>query len=151
MKIWDLDGTVICSRHRQLADSQGNLDLAAWRANSTPEKIAQDSLLPLAKYLQADIWLDQPAAICTARVLGEADLAYLERHGIKPSIILSRREGDTRPDAELKRALIKKYISPLTALSIIDDNASVLAMARAEGWNAIDAVQVNRKLAAKGH
>jgi len=151
MKIWDLDGTVVCSRHRQLADSQGNLDLAAWRANSTPEKIAKDSLLPLAKYLQADIALDQPAAICTARVLGEADLAYLERHGIKPSLILSRREGDNRPDAELKKALIKKYISPLTSISIIDDNASVLAMARAEGWNAIDANQINKKLAAKGH
>ena len=151
MKIWDLDGTVICSAHRRLADSQGNIDLDAWRANSTPEKIAQDSLLPLAKYLQADIALDQPAAICTARVLGEADLAYRARHGIKPSLILSRREGDTRPDAELKRDLIKKYVYPLTTISIIDDNPNVLAMAREEGWNAIDAVQVNQKLAAKGH
>ena len=46
--IFDLDHTVIDSSHRQATLPNGDLNLQHWRENATPEKIAQDSLLPLA-------------------------------------------------------------------------------------------------------
>jgi hypothetical protein len=47
--IYDLDHTVIDSTHRQATLADGSLDLAHWIENNTPELIARDSLLPLAK------------------------------------------------------------------------------------------------------
>ena len=38
--IFDLDGTVIDSSHRQLALPNGDIDLTHWRENSTKEKIS---------------------------------------------------------------------------------------------------------------
>lgn len=148
MLIFDLDGTVICSRHRQLADSQGNLDLAAWREHSTPEKIAQDSLLPLAHAMRHALANDQSVVICTARVLGDADRAYLREHGLDAPVVLSRDgEGDNRPDAQLKREKLLSLGVDLRGATLYDDNQSVLAMARELGINAVDATIVNEALA----
>ena len=77
--IFDLDGTTIDSSHRQNTLADGTLNLADWIDNNTPEKIARDSLLPLA-----DSWrtIDQTrhdVVIMTARVIGDADLAFLVR------------------------------------------------------------------------
>ena len=147
MRIYDLDGTVICSAHRRLADSQGNIDLDAWRANSTPEKIAQDSLLPLAQDMKNCLALGLPVAICTARVLGDADRAYLRKHGLEAPIILSRDgDGDTRPDAQLKREKLLGLGVDLRGVTLYDDNQSVLAMARELGINALDATAINEAL-----
>ena len=46
--IFDLDGTTIDSSHRQNTLPDGSLNLDAWVRNNTPEKIAADTLLPLA-------------------------------------------------------------------------------------------------------
>ena len=46
--IFDLDGTTIDSSHRQNTLPDGSLNLDAWVRNNTPEKIARDSLLPMA-------------------------------------------------------------------------------------------------------
>ena len=147
MRIYDLDGTVIDSSHRQLADSRGALDLAAWRENSTPEKIAQDSLLPLAQDLKNCLALGLPVAICTARVLGDADRVYLREHGLEAPIILSRDgEGDNRPDAQLKREKLLSLGVDLRGVTMYDDNQSVLAMARELGINALDATAINEAL-----
>ena len=147
MRIYDLDGTVIDSSHRQLADSRGALDLAAWRENSTPEKIARDSLLPLAQDLKNCLLLGLPVAICTARVLGDADLAYLRKHGLEAPVILSRDgDGDTRPDAQLKREKLLGLGVDLRGATLYDDNQSVLAMARELGINALDATAINEAL-----
>lgn len=147
MRVYDLDGTVIDSRHRQLADSQGNLDLAAWREHSTPEKIARDSLLPLAQDLKNCLALGLPVAICTARVLGDADRAYLREHGLDAPVILSRDgEKDNRPDAQLKREKLLSLGVDLRGVTLYDDNQSVLAMARELGINALDATTINEAL-----
>ena len=47
--IFDLDGTTIDSSHRQNTLPDGSLNLDAWVRNNTPEKIARDSLLPMAE------------------------------------------------------------------------------------------------------
>ena len=53
--IFDLDGTVIDSSHRQLALPNGDIDLTHWKENSTKEKIFKDELLPLARYMKRAI------------------------------------------------------------------------------------------------
>ena len=49
--IFDLDGTVIDSSHRALANADGSITLDFWRENSTAEMIAKDKLFPLARNL----------------------------------------------------------------------------------------------------
>ena len=146
MLIFDLDGTVIDSSHRQLAKPDGSLDLDHWREHSTPEKIAGDSLLPLARLMRHALATDKEVAICTARVLGDADRAYLRQHGLEAPLVLSRSPGDSRPDAMLKREALLSLGRPLHGVTLYDDNPSVLAMARELGINAINAINANKGL-----
>lgn len=147
MLIFDLDGTVIDSSHRQLAKPDGSLDLDAWRKHSTPEKVAGDSLLPLARLMRHALATNKEVAICTARVLGDADRAFLREHGLDAPMVLSRDgEGDNRPDAQLKREKLLSLGVDLRGATMYDDNQSVLAMARELGINALDATIVNEAL-----
>ena len=66
--IFDLDGTVIDSSHRKATLPDGSLDLDHWIENCTPEKIAGDSLLPLAGYMR-QVYPHHEVLICTARVM----------------------------------------------------------------------------------
>ena len=73
-----------------------------------PEKIARDSLLPLA-----DSWrtIDQSrhdVVIMTARVIGDADLAFLVRSNLRYRFIYSRPLGSTIPDGTLKQSMIRQ-------------------------------------------
>lgn len=155
--IFDLDHTVIDSSHRQATLPDGSLDLAHWRENSTAEKIMQDKLLPLAK-----VWRDlqnSPAVciiVCTARVMGKADFAFLESHGLRYDVCLSRKLEDTTPDDILKILSLKSFAGKIgyswkrfTAASrIYDDNQKVLNICKKHGILAIDSIEENNKLRA---
>ena len=52
ISIFDLDGTIIDSSHRQMVKSDGTLDLAKWFENATAEKIFADKVLPLAQQVR---------------------------------------------------------------------------------------------------
>ena len=69
--IFDLDGTVIDSSHRH-GDS-----LADWRRMNTVGNIMRDRLLPLAGKMQGAILDGLDVWICTSRVMGKADFAFL--------------------------------------------------------------------------
>ena len=81
--IFDLDGTVIDSSHRQNTLPDGSLDLAHWIENNTPEKILADSLLPLAEKMRSVRSVKDTVAVITARVIQDADLAFMSRNGLK--------------------------------------------------------------------
>ena len=85
--IFDLDGTVIDSSHRQNTRPDGSLDLAHWIENNTVDKILADSLLPLAEKMR-EVRSDTVAVI-TARVIQDADLAFLKRHNLKFDYLFS--------------------------------------------------------------
>jgi len=106
--IFDLDGTVIDSNHRQLTCADGSLDLAHWVENNTPEKIAADSLLPLAASWKTINRKRDQIAIMTARVIGKHDIKFLKDHGLEYDYIYSRAFGDTSPDDLLKKRMILK-------------------------------------------
>ena len=150
--IFDLDHTVIDSSHRQLTKADGSLDLTHWRENCTHEKIMGDTLLPLARTMRDAINNGQNVIICTARVLGRSDIIFLAKHGLLASVILSRPEGDTTPDAELKTRLLKQHCQTVgitwarftRSAYMFDDNVNVLAEMKSHGITALNAIKINQ-------
>jgi hypothetical protein len=153
--VFDLDGTVICSQHRHLSKPDGSLDLEHWIENCTAEKIFADKLLPLARSMRRMHKAGHHIVICTARVMSEHDLAYLANNGLPYHGLLSRAEGDRRPDAEMKVCLLNRYLFDLGYGSIreancimFDDNLNVLAEMAKQGVICINATKENARLVA---
>lgn len=151
--IFDLDGTIIDSSHRKATLPDGSLDLDHWIENCTPEKIAADTLLPIADYMKR-IFPHHEVLICTARVMGEADYDFLFDNGILADTILSRPANNRLPDAYLKEMLLRDHASRrgitwetfTKHTAIIDDNQSVLSVLGGIGIKAIDANLFNDSL-----
>ena len=148
--IFDLDGTAIDSTHRQNTLADGSLNLAKWKENNTPEKIALDTLLPLGEQWSGG--LNKKIAIITARVLGDADYKFLKANNLRYDYIYSRKVSDIMPDAALKRlALYKlakdmgKSMQWLQKFAVMyDDHLSVLKMASKLKLLNVDATLYNQ-------
>jgi len=153
--IFDLDGTVICSKHRHATLENGDLDLEHWVANSTPDKVAQDDLLPCA-----DTWRDAVKAghtivVLTARVMMGPDYQFLHDNGLHFDYMLSRPNGCTMSDAELKDIQLRIFAQNrgisfaffASKAIVIDDNQAVLTRLKSIGFDfCIDANKWNQSL-----
>lgn len=146
--IFDLDGTVIDSAHRQ------GESLADWRRLNTVSNVLRDSLLPLADKMRGAIREGRDVWVCTSRVMGAADYAFLRLNGLHPlrSPILSRNgEADLRGCGELKLAKLQGMAASMgqqwpvfAAHSIMfDDSQDVQETLRPAGIRVIDPVQYN--------
>ena len=152
--IFDLDHTIIDSSHRQSYLPDGSLDLVHWRENSTAEKVAQDTLLPLARVMASAHNVNIRIIVCTARVMASADYYFLQQHGLFADYILSRPEGDTSGDAQLKIRLLNDFVQSqgiswkrfIQGAVMFDDNQTVIKALKAIGLNVVDAVQTNNNL-----
>ncbi len=155
--IFDLDHTVIDSSHRQITLADGSLDLNNWIENCTKEKIMADKLLPLARHWQAiENGSQNEIVVCTARVMGVWDHAFLAAHNLKAAAILSRPLGDRSGDADLKERLLRQYASDTgrswarfsRMACIYDDNQNVLSRLAPLGIACYNAISLNKKMAA---
>ncbi len=154
--IYDLDHTVIDSRHRQATLPNGDLDLAHWIENSTPEKVAADKLLPLAGHWKTQRARGCEIVVCTARVMGEADYRYLADHGLIWDGMICRTEGDTSSDAILKERGLRNYAASagiswarFVRFSImLDDNESVINHLTARGLRVYNSLEINARAVA---
>jgi len=148
--IFDLDGTTIDSSHRHATLPDGTLNLAKWIENSTPEKIFQDSVLPLGK-LVSKLGKKHYTIICTARVLSHADLEFLMDNGICVDKIISRPLGNNTPDGELKKKQLNSFLSLKQFKNknkiMFDDADSVRSIVRKIGITVIHPDKINRKVA----
>ena len=152
--IFDLDHTIIYSSHRQSYLPDGSLDLVHWRENSTAEKVAQDTLLPLARVMASAHNVNIRIIVCTARVMASADYYFLQQHGLFADYILSRPEGDTSGDAQLKIRLLNDFVQSqgiswkrfIQGAVMFDDNQTVIKALKSIGLNVVDAVQTNNNL-----
>jgi len=148
--IFDLDGTTIDSSHRHATHADGTLNLEAWIENATPEKIFQDSVLPLGK-LVSKIGKKAYTMICTARVLSDADREFLMENGICVDKIISRPMGNNSPDGELKKRQLNSFLSLKQFQNknkiMFDDASSVRSTLRKIGITVINPDTVNERLA----
>lgn len=130
IRIYDMDGTIVCSMHRYRIKDNGKIDLDHWRDN---EPLAyKDKLLPLAKQYQEDISRDDTITIiATARVLHNPDDEFIRDILGTPNAIIARGPNDTRSGGELKiKGLAKlfnlKGFKGINDIVFYEDNATYL-------------------------
>ena len=144
--IFDLDGTVIDSTHRQ---GDGSLD--DWHRLNTAKNVALDSPLPLLDQMRDAIADDLDVIVCTSRVMAGRDFRWLDDHGIRGVTILCRDVNDDRLCGFFKLHLLKDYADSLgytwarfcqTSI-MFDDSIDVQNTLRSVGLRVIDPVNYN--------
>jgi len=149
--IFDLDGTVIDSSHRQATKPDGTLDLVKWFENATPEKIFKDKILPLAQQIRRRSKAGDYTMICTARTLSDADLEFFHQEGLLVDKIISRKQGDNTPDGELKAKQLRSFFSLKQFKDLnkvmFDDAPSVRKSLRRLGISVIDPSKIQDRVA----
>ncbi len=150
--VFDLDDTVINSRHRTPNFPDGTLNLQAYIESHTPENVAKDTLLPLADTMRSLIQGGHKVAIITARFMKECDYEYLRQYGIRPRHIYSRdrtsKAHQSMRDGEYKAEWIKRLPRTLARNHIImfDDAKPVKSTLRKMGVTVLCGHKVNAKL-----
>lgn len=134
VRIYDMDGTIVCSlhRYRTIRDSAGieRIDLGYWRENE--HRASGDSLLPMAEQYKADLkCADTFVIIATARILRGPDWQFIRENLGMPDHVISRGEGDARSGALLKVLGLKKLFSlkqfhGVSDIVFYEDNISYL-------------------------
>ena len=144
--IFDLDGTVIDSTHRQ---GDGSLD--DWHRLNTAKNVALDSPLPLLDQMRDAIADDLDVIVCTSRVMAGRDFRWLDDHGIRGVTILCRDVDDDRLCGFFKLHLLKDYADSIgytwarfcqTSI-MFDDSIDVQNTLRSVGLRVIDPVNYN--------
>lgn len=147
ISIFDLDGTCVDSSHRQATLADGTLNLAAWFANATPEKIAQDKLLPLAKEISKRKDKGDYVIICTARNMSSADYEFLKKNNMVAHKIISRPVGNMEADGSLKAKQLSSFLSlrqfKRASKVMFDDAQSVRSAIRKIGIAVLDPAKLN--------
>ena len=143
--IFDLDGTVIDSTHRQ-GDT-----LDDWRRLNTAKNVALDSPLPLLDQMRDAIADDLDVIVCTSRVMAGRDFRWLDDHGIRGIDILCRAPSDNRTCGFFKLQLLHNYARSIgytwarfaqTSL-MFDDDKGVQNTLRSVGLRVIDPLNYN--------
>lgn len=166
IEMFDLDNSTINSDHRvqPCMLPNGDLDLQMYIDTAcTHELIMQDTLLPLAAYMQSQISKGNTVVIVTARFMNDSDYYFLRTNKLNKGnvIVCSRdrlasvfgkKEGkriSSLPDAEYKRAWFTHlwHSLPNSTFTMYDDHQGVLAVAQEmAGFTAVDAVAINKIL-----
>lgn len=149
--VFDLDETVINSKHRTPNNPDGTLNLAGYIENHTPENVAKDTLLPLAREMQRLIKQGYHVAILTARDMHSCDYEYLKQNGIDAGLIMSRDQvandhykmGDGAYKARWLRIMFGDLSRPMV---MFDDAPPVKAALRKMGIPVLCAHKINRRL-----
>jgi hypothetical protein len=151
--IFDLDGTVIDSTHRQATKADGSLDLDHWFANNTADKIMADSLLPLADSMRAVMAAGHKVVVCTARAIQPADKLFLAVNRLAYDALLHREIGNMESDSSLKIRLLETYFisegfnCAADAKAIMfDDNLKVIDAMLSIGIKCYNATHVNKRM-----
>ena len=146
--IFDLDGTVIDSTHRQ-GDT-----LDDWRRLNTARNVALDSPLPLLDQMRDAIADDLDVIVCTSRVMAGRDFRWLDDHGIRGIDVLCRAPSDNRTCGFFKLHLLKSYADSIgytwarfckTSI-MFDDDIGVQNTLRSVGLRVIDPVNYNHNI-----
>ena len=151
ISIFDLDGTIIDSSHRQATLPDGTLNLEHWFENATAEKIFDDTVLPLADQVRKRQKAGDYVMVCTARNMQDADFEFLQNEGICPDKIISRPSGNTEADGVLKAKQLNSFLSLKQFAKankvMFDDAASVRSTLRKIGIAVINPEKIAERVA----
>ena len=152
--IFDLDETVIDSKHRTPNRPDGTLDLDKYFALKNRDSIMRDSLLPLVKTFKNLDRSQNYVVICTARAMNQDDFDFLTLNGLNAHKVLCRPlDGSENHigDATLKRRKIQRLrnLKQFQGKPCImfDDATPVIREMRKIGVVCMNAVKVNERLA----
>jgi hypothetical protein len=169
--IFDLDDTVVNTKHRYRNKPCGNIDLDYWFANSTPEMIAKDTLLPLAAIWRRYYAEGYEIVVCTARSWERHPLMncepgpiyerFLADNGLRYHALLHRvlvgPEHETMGDGDLKTRLLNDWAARegkpenwRERAVMYDDNRKVIEKMLADKLHCKDAVKQNAYLSILG-
>lgn len=113
--VFDLDETVICSKHRTPSNADGSLNLPAYIANHTPENVAKDTLLPLADVMKKAYLDGHYIIVLTARDMMQCDYDFLALHGLRYHKLFSRDQAKpahySLKDGEYKARWIMPFLN----------------------------------------
>ena len=150
ISIFDLDGTIIDSSHRQATLPDGTLNLEHWFENATAEKIFDDTVLPLATQVRKRQKAGDYVMVCTARNMQDADFEFLQNEGICPDKIISRPSGNTEADGVLKAKQLNSFLSLKQFAKankvMFDDAASVRSTLRKIGIAVINPEKIAERV-----
>lgn len=152
--VFDLDETVVDSSHRTPNHPDGTLNLPLYLQLKTRENTFKDSLLPLADFWRSLCPRENYIIVCTARTWADFDQEFLDVHGLRAHKILARfteRQCSMR-DPDLKRESLQRLrnLRQFKNLPVYmwDDAKPVIREMRRIGIQCMNAVKVNRRLAA---
>lgn len=152
--IFDLDETLVDSKHRTPNRPDGTLDLQKYFKLKNRESIFKDTLLPLAGFFKNLDRQENYIIICTARAMNQDDYDYLDYHGLKAHNVLCRPlDGSENGinDGILKARKISRLMNLRQfhgkPFYMWDDAAPVLTAIRAINVIAQNAIKVNERLA----
>lgn len=153
--IFDLDETLIDSKHRTPRNADGTVNLEHYRKHATKENIFKDKLLPLASearrlYASGEHYI----IFCTARHMHDADYMFLHRHGLKANTILSRDRASSKHylmgDADYKTTWLRPFKTLRQFIGeqfvMFEDEKRVISAMRKIGINCINATTLNKRL-----
>ena len=129
--IFDLDGVISDAWHRQTY-----LTGEEWDWHGFFMASADDPPIPAGIALVGSVAEDHAIAILTARpsYVAEQTHEWLERHGVRHDIVITRPSGDRRPSATFKREELQRLQSNgYVVVFAIDDDRHIIDMYRSEG------------------
>lgn len=155
--IFDLDETVIDSRHRTPNNPDGTINLSAYHEKHTPENVFKDTLLPLASVMKQAKKNGITVWVCTARDMLPCDYEFLNLHGLGYDKIMSRdRVRSNKHYNKSDGAYKKQWLNILNLkqyqnahVVMFDDAKPVLTTIRKMGIIGLNAHKVNRRLSCK--
>lgn len=111
--IYDLDGTVIDSRHRYRTINENGhtrIDLDYWRENE--HKAMEDTFLPLYEQYKTDL-VDETCfvIVATARVINKPDAQFIRERLGCPDYVICRKHGDNQSGKTLKINGLKRFLN----------------------------------------
>lgn len=152
--IFDLDETVINSKHRTPNNPDGTLNLAAYRELHTADNVFKDTLLPMANVMRERYAAGDYIVILTARDMKAYDYAFLDAHNLPYHKIMSRDRCRTKlhynmRDGEYKFYWIRTFLNlkQFSKLPVIMfDDAGPVKSALRRLFPVICAHKANKKL-----
>ena len=154
INLFDLDDTIVNSKHRSEFDENGALNVTHWNANNTLNNILQDHLIynmtSVLKYFlgRTDCW----NVAITSRELDDVDYIFFKTHNIMFNDTLHRGSSHlgndycnryTLPDFELKDILLSNYKFDNEAGFAFDDKQHNLDVFEKHGFKTYNATHIN--------